>query len=360
MQKTSARSLAEKYKDFHNPTLKLLLDGRELALGEEAYFDSANIISSVKKEPDMAVLTYLINRAFPESIKKFEGYLALGQKMEILAGYGNEAGRIFLGYLHEVGVSDDGMGYINYTLLGLDAKGLMKKNSAFLASGVKKAQQVLDEMLKNSGYSGLLEKRTITPIPAEFNQSIMVGGETDYDWICHLAERLGYEFYCGRGEFIFRAAGQEKDEKLELSGKYGLLNVKTIVSMEQQTGGIAVGAYNRADEKLSACAQWQGASGPFVQKLRQKLSAFSLSVWDMGLETGKQAKLVAENRMGWAVRQCSRMEALHMGLPELAPGICVKIVDDAAQSLCGRIYVEEAEHQISAEGYRTYVRGSRC
>lgn len=360
MQTLSARSLAEKYNDFHNPTLKLLMDGRELALGEEACFESARIISSVKREPDMAVLTYLVNRAFPESIKKFEDALALGEKIEIQAGYGSEAGRIFFGYLHEVGASDDGMGYIIYTLLGLDAKGLMKKNSAFLASGTKKAQQILDEMLKNSGYSNFLEKKTVTPIPAEFNQSSIVGGETDYDWICNLADRLGYEFYCGRGELIFRAAGQEKSEKLELSGKYGLLQVKTIVSMEGQTGGIVVGAYNRADEKLSARAQWQGVSGPFTQKLKQKLSAFSRSVWDMGLETGRQAELAAGNRMKQVTMQCSRMEALHMGLPELAPGICIRIVDDAAQSLCGRIYVEEAEHRISAEGYQTYVRGSRC
>lgn len=359
VQKTSGKALAEKYKNFQNPVLKVFTEGKELKLGDGMYLGSAEVVSSVKKEPDMAVLTYLVERIFSESIGQFEKVLALGQKMEVKAGYGTAVSRIFLGYLHEISVSDAGAGYLEYTLICLDVKGLMKKNSAFLASGAKKAQQVLDELLKTKNYSELLERKSVTPIPANLNQECVVGGETDYDWLCDLAKRLDYEFFCGRGEFVFRKAGQAGGEALELTGEYGLLHVKLVVSMEGQTGGVQVAAHNRQDEKLSGSAQWQGESVPFGGKLKQKLKGFSLSLWDMGAETGEQAKLAAQNRMARSVRKCARMEAQNLGLPELVPGICIKITDDAAKSLCGSIYIEEAEHCLDERGYRTIVRGYR-
>ncbi len=359
MPKTSGKILAEKYNNFQNPVLKVFADGKELKLGDGMYLGSAEVISSVKVEPDMAVLTYLVERIFSESVRKFESALALGQKMEVRAGYKDTVSRIFLGYLHEISVSDSGVGYLEYTLICLDAKGLMKKNSVFVASGAKKAQQVLDELLKTGNYSGLIEKKSVTPIPANQNQDCVVAGETDYDWLCALAQYLDYEFYCGRGEFIFCRAGQKSSEELELAGEYGLLYVRLIASMDGQTGSIQVGAHNRKDEKLSASAQWPGMNGSFGGKLKQKLKGLSLSFWDMGLETGEQAKLAAEKRMARAVRKCSRMEAKNLGLPELVPGICIKITDDAAASLCGCIYVEEVEHRLDEKGYRTFVRGYR-
>lgn len=146
---------------------------------------------------------------------------------------------------------------------------------------------------------------------------------------------------------------------LELTGEYGLLYVRLIVSMDGQTGSIQVGAHNRKDERLSGSAQWQGNNVPFGGKLKQKLNGLSLVFWDMGLETAEQAKLAAQNRMARAVRKCSRMEVQNLGLPELAPGICIKITDDAAASLCGSIYVEEVEHCLDEKGYRTIVRGYR-
>lgn len=360
MRTMSGKALAEKYKNFQDPVLKVFAGGRELALGEEAYLDSARVISSVKKEPDMAVICYLVNRAFPESIKKLEGFLELGQKMEVRAGYGSEAIRIFLGYLHEIDVSDPGEGSIEYTLLCLDAKGLMKKNNSFVASGVKKAQQVLDDILGAGIYAALVEKKTVTPIPADLNTDCVIGGETDYDWLCGLAEYLDFEFFCGRGELVFGRAGATGGETVELSGEYGLREIRLVASMSGQTGSVKVGSHNRADEKLCVGEAWQGVSGPFVQKLKQNLKGFSLSFLDMGLETGGQAELIAKKRMARAARQCLRMELKNLGIPKLMPGIRVKVEDDASKSLCGSIYVEEAEHRISGNGYETLVRGFWC
>ncbi len=360
MHTTGGRTFADNYKNLQDPVLKVFIGGRELLLCDEAYLGSAWVVSSSKKEPDMAVVTYLVNRAFPESIRNFEGFLALGQKTEVQAGYGSQVSRIFLGYLHEISVSDKGEGYLEYTLLCLDVKGLMKKNNGFAVSGVKTAQQVMDEILGAEIYAPLIEKKTVTPIPASLNTDCVIGGETDYDWLCGLAERLDYEFFCGRGELVFCRAGEAYGETVELSAECGLREVKLIVSMGGQTGSIRVGAYNQADEKLSVNEPWHGVSGPFVQNLKQRLKGFSLSFWEMGIETGEQAGQAAKKRMARTARQCLRMEVRSLGMPKLMPGICVKIADDASVSLCGGICAEEVEHRISGKGYETVVRGTRC
>lgn len=359
MQKTSARTLAGKYDNFQSPAVKVFAAGRELALQEGMYLDRTEVTASVKREPDMAVLVYRVNRLFSEAVRWLEERLALGQKMEIKAGYGAEVSRIFLGYLHEVSVSDPMRDYVEYTLICLDAKGLMKRNSVFQISGEKKLQQILNDVLNAKGYAGLVEKKEIAALPASLNQDCVIKGETHYDWLCSLAERLDYEFFCGRGKLVFRKAQEAGGEMLELTEEYGLRAVRATVSMTGQTGSIRVNAYTRRDEKLSAVEQWPGIPGPFGQKLKQTLQELSLSFWDMDLETGEQARLRAEKAMRRAVRQCSRMEAVNIGLPELAPGICIRLADDRAESLSGSIYVEEVEHLLDERGYETVVKGIR-
>ena len=63
--------------------------------------------------------------------------------------------------------------------------------------------------------------------------------------------------------------------------------------------------------------------------------------------------------MDRAARQCSRMEAVNIGMPEIAPGICVKFEGETAESLKGTIYVDEVRHLLDGKGYRTVFRGIR-
>lgn len=359
MQKMGGKALADKYQDFHDPNVKVFADGREIAAKEEIYLERAEVVSSVLKEPDMAVLVYRVYQFSRSSAAELERYLAVGQKMEVKAGYGTSVMRIFLGYLHEVQVSGFMQEYVEYTLICLDVKGLMKKNSVFQISGTKKAQQILNDIMGTGCYGGMVETKEVAPLPESLNQDCVIKGETHYDWLCSLAEYLDYEFFCGRGKLVFRTARKKDGEVLELTGEYGLQAVCSIVTMTGQTGNIQVYGYNRKDEKLRGAAGWPGIPGPFGEKLKQTLQNCTLSFWDMGLETGQQASLRAKAVMGNAVGKCTRMEAVHIGIPEFQPGICVKITAENMKSLSGTIYAEEVQHLLDGKGYTTVIRGAR-
>lgn len=357
MGKLTGKALAEKYGDFLYPTVTVIAGGREMPKEGAGYLESAEVDSSVGKQPDMAVLVYRAEKFPAKNLTELEEYLEIGQKMEIRAGYGERVKRIFLGYLHQIEMTDLMQDYVEYTLVCLDVKGLMKKNSVFQVSGAKKTQQILEEIVNESGYGFLIEKKSISALPGHMNQDCVVRGNTHYDWLCSLAEYLNYEFFCGLGELVFRKAGEGAGDTVELTAEYGLQAVQAVASAAGQTGSVSVYGYNRKDEKIVGSAEWGSSGNPFTGKLSGTLGGLSVKRWDMELETGEQASAAARAAMDRAKSGCFRREAVTIGIPELVPGIHVTVTDENAASLSGALYAEEVCHYLDGRGYRSVVRG---
>lgn len=359
MGKTSGKALADKYGDFLYPVAKVIAAGREIPQNESWRLENVEVNSSVGKEPDMAVLVYRTKKLPAKNQTDLEGYLEVGQKIEVRAGYDGRTSRIFLGYLHQVEVCDFMQGFLEYTLVCLDVKGLMKKNSVFQASGAKQLQQIRDDIIGDTCYRFLVEKKNVSALPENLNRDCVLRGDTHYDWLCNLAEYLDYEFFCGTGELVFRKAGQGDGEVVELTAEYGLQAVRAVTSLTGQTGSVSLCAYNRKDEKIVGTAQWEGIQDAFSGKAAKTLQNFSLKMWDMELETGEQASALAQAVMDRAKARCSRLEAVTIGIPELKPGSSAEITDENVECLSGTMYLEEVCHQLDRNGYRTVVRGRR-
>ncbi len=359
MGRISGKDLSDKYSDFLEPCVRVITAAGEIPFGEGLYLERAEIIASVGMDPDMAVVACLADKYSAGGFTGVEKYLDAGQSVEIKTGYGEKASLVFQGYLHQVEVEDFRQEYVTYTLICLDVKGLMMKNSRLFTSGTKKAQQLVNDILKDSRYSSLIKKRTIDALPGKCNPDGVSGDMTDYDWLCSLAAYLDYEFFCSAGELTFRKARKPAGDTVELSVEYGLQKIRGIVSMAGQTGRIEVCGYSRQDQKLSGRADWPGVPGAFTGRLKQSLGSHKLICLDMQPDTGEEAQERAQALMDRLAGRCARMEAVTIGLPELMPGICVEIVNGEASSLSGRIYVEEVRHLLDEEGYRTSVSGSR-
>lgn len=359
MGKTSGKALADKYGDFLYPVAEVFAAGEKIPENAFWCLEQVEVNASVGREPDMAVLVYRVDKLPVKTQTDLEGYLQVGQKVEVKAGYTGQTSRIFLGYLHEVEVCDLMQGFLEYTLVCLDVKGLMKKNSVFQVSGTKKLQQLRDDILADKGYQFLVEKKSISALPEELNRDCVIRGYTHYEWLCNLAEYLDYEFFCGTGELVFRKAGEGNGKLVELSAEYGLQAVRAVTSLTEQTGSVSVCGYNRKDEKLVGTASRESSQDAFSGKMAQTLQNFSLKLWNMEMETGEQASALARTAMNRAEARCSRMEAVTIGIPELLPGSSAEITDENVSYLSGTIYVEEVCHLLDGKGYRTVVRGPR-
>lgn len=357
MGKISGKNLADKYNNFLNPVTEVIVSGREINTCEGLYMQNMQVISSVGRDPDMAVLVYHADKYPKEPHECLERYLDVGQKIEIKAGYEKETTRIFLGYLHEVETADYMQTYIEYTLICLDVKGLMKKNSIFQFSASKNIQQILNEIMGTGCYSSFIEKKKIDTLPKELNQDCVIKGETHYDWLCSLAQYLDYEFFCGRGEMKFRKAEESDSELVNLTEECNIEAVRSAITMTEQTGSVQICGYNRKDQKILETALWPGISRPFGGKMKQSLSGCMMALWDMELETGEQAKQRAGAVMKHLARKSTRVEITMSGIPELIPGICADITNEDTASLSGKMYVQEVRHLLDENGFRTMAKG---
>ena len=195
--KISGKNLADKYDDFLDPCVRIMTPAGEITLTDGVYLERAEVFSTVGMKPDMAVVVYQADKYSEQDVTGIEKYFDVGQKIEIKAGYGDNVSRIFQGYLHQVEMEDSMQEYVEYTLICLDVKGLMKKNSVFQISGTKKTQQILNDILNMGCYGSFVEKKEIDPLPKELNPDCVIRGETHYDWLCSLASGLDYEFFWG-------------------------------------------------------------------------------------------------------------------------------------------------------------------
>lgn len=354
---TEAKTLAEKYKDFTNPCLQVTVKGQQICTDTECVLEQAEVLSTLDREPDMAVAVYSVRAG--RASDTIEKLLGLGEKIEFQAGYGDRLTCVFLGYLHEIQVYDCGQGLWEYTLLCLDVRGLMKKNSSFQVSGARKVQQVLTDILNTSCYKGFMQKQDVGTLPKFWNLDCVIKGETHYDWLCALADYLGYAFYCDRGELVFKELEKDKADTYALTREYGLQAVRMLATLTGQTGSIQINSYNRKDEQIAGSAKWPGVTGPFGQSAKGLLKDCGYVYWNMRLETGEQANHQARALMDRAVKGCARLEALHIGIPELRPGVYVSVNQEEKSSLSGTFYVDQTTHLWDGSGYRTVVRGAR-
>lgn len=353
-EKYTAKALGEKYGSFNTPVLHVYIGGKELETGDKLLFLNARVISSVNKEPDMAVLTYRLLHGAPGMEGKFQA----GARLEIEAGYGDRTKRIFLGYLHEVDSVLYGNRYVEYTLAGLDVKGLMKKNSGFEIFEAKEPWRVLEDILDNGMYGFLIEEKDVDTLPESFSHGGVIKGETHFEWISSLAEYTGYSFYCGNGRACFKKA-LSCDARLETGFEYGVRKIRNRASLSGQHGCIRVEGYNRRDEKFCGTKRWRAPGGPYTGKMQEILGGSEGTFWSMGLQEPRQAAERAGILMERERLQCSEMEVVSVGLPELRPGMEVTVSGGLYPLLGGTFYVREAEHILDERGYTTVVRGSR-
>lgn len=357
MNRFEMRQLAEEYDGFVDPSAEILVDGSILKGEDGLWLEQIKITSSVFHEPDSAMLHYLVRT--PECVKKMENLLCAGSRIEIKTGYGKSVMRVFYGYIHEISVRAGTGDIIGYTILCMDVKGLMRLNSVYGISGVKRTDRILSEILNDGMYAPFIESRKVEKLPGCMNGGCFIRGDTHYDWLCGLADFLHFSFSANNGRLYFGPAGKDGDIVTELAAGCGVGRIETCVTLSGQTGSVEVSGFNGKDEKLSALERWKAPGGPFERKLPGLLSHSSRVYSAFSISTDEQAAYRARALMRRMEEDCSKMEIEAAGIPQMQPGIFIKVKTDAINSLSGKIYVEEVTHSLGADGYSMVVKGRR-
>lgn len=352
-------SLARKYEDFVRPQMQVLLDGREMKSGNGISLNKAEITVSCHMEPNMAVLSYFVERAGGGAVSTMEKRLQAGGKVEIKTGYHNQLTLIFVGYLHEIVVTASDEGMVGYELTCLDVRGLMMNSYYYETSGIKKADQLLKEIVGRSAYSSFLSAKKLSAIDGSMNQICVLNGESDFDWIRGLVQLLHYEFFICGDTLYFRKSREDGSVLTTLSHRFGMSLVQTIVSLTGQTLGCEVTGFDRNGQKLSGKAATAASGKIFGSRLSNVLSGSRKVYVDNSLQTQTQAVYRARALMSSCEDRYCRMQILQIGLPELVPGRFLQVKEEEVPSLSGKLYVEEVVHMFGDDGYLVRLTGAR-
>lgn len=351
-------SLARKYEDFVRPQIQVLLDGRELKSGDGISLARAEVTVSCHVEPNMAVLSYYVDR-IDGAVSAMERRLQTGSRVEIKTGYQQVFTQIFVGYLHEIEVSASDEGMVRYELTCLDVRGLMMSSCHYETSGVKKADQLLKEILGRGMYASFLSSKKLSAIDSGMNRLCVLNGESDYDWIRNLALQLHYEFFITGDTLFFRKSREDSSVLTTLTRKFGMSLAQTTVSLSGQTIACEVTGFDRNGQKLSGKAQAVTSGRLFGSRLSSVLSGSTKVYVDNSLETQAQAVYRAKALMGACGDRYCQMRILQIGLPELVPGRFIQVKEEEVPSLSGKLYVEEVIHMFGEDGYHVSLTGTR-
>ena len=337
------KKLWEDYDEFDLPSIELKIDGKDLAKAEKCTVTDTVITVSCGKDANCAVVTISTE---PEE-SELKSFLQIGLKAEISLGYANKLKLVFCGYLHELTVIEDETG-IGYQLLCLDCKGLMALGGFTKRQEKKKLSAVINEILSTSPYSAFYSGKTVDAIPAAFDLPAAVMDESNYGFLCRWADLLGFYFFLSADKLFFVSdADKPKAPQVELKQGEGVVSSETTASLSNQVKKVTLVSFDDDGKRIAESEARPGEKGIAKDKLSGVLGAEKIILYP-AFAKKEQLEYLKSVRMDEIQREYCRINAVCIGLPELAP--LGKLKFD------GMLFrITQTVHRFNNNGYETEV-----
>lgn len=332
-------TLQHKYEDFYTPRYAVTVDG-------EAYRESHGLITSVSVDATIDGadrFTLSINALFDREEGRFMAIdwdsFSPGATVEIELGYGDRLEGVMAGTIDEVTPSFPASGTPTVEVSGYGPLHEMTEGTNSDSWDEKKDSDVVSEVARAYGFNSVVVDDTGVSRP-----KVVQDDESDFAFIQRLSERNDagngpYEVYSSRGDFHFRASGDNGDPTLNLA--YGK-SLKSFESKSKDVPKIEEMEVRHWDpkkkESIVGSAKHDGGDGKKVvrQPVRSKAEADAVA----------SAKLTKAARG----RLTGRGETI--GLPEIRVGEPIEL-GGLGDRYSTTYYVTSATHRVGSRGYTT-------
>jgi len=350
----SFEKLSEKYASFKVPTYKIKIDKKELTAESNLLIKELTIDLTCQNEAGGCI--FEVMGAFNPSERAFDKtamdtYFQLGKKVEVDIGY-IKTENVFKGYISAVTVSlGNEMPIIRVECT--DVKGIMMNNHMTEQRTEEKLDDVVSNILQNQCYKNYYDDLNIDTIETP-QRKIEIAGESDFDFLVRLANRINYEFFVCQGTVFFRKPMPLKKPVLELEYGYNLLSFEHRVSLEGQVLELEVRSSDIEKGKvISAVAKSnvQMSSGPSAKKALNKLKKV---IVDSSVGSEQEAKTLAESLLKRLNDNFTTVNIECVGIPEIVPGRFIKI-KKLGEGLEGSYYILRVRHTIDSSSFSTLI-----
>ena len=346
--------LSAKYGAFRVPTYKIRIDKKELTAESKLLIKEITIDLTCQNEAGGCI--FEVMGAFNPTERSFDKaamntYFQLGKMVEVDIGYIKTV-NVFKGYISAVTVSlGPEMPIIRVECT--DVKGIMMNNHITEQRTETKLNDVVSNILKNQCYKYYYDDLHIDMIETP-QRKIEIAGESDFDFLVRLANRINYEFFVCQGTVYFRKPMPLKRPLMELEYGYNLLNFEHRVSLEGQVLELEVRSSDIEKGKvISAVAKSnvQMSSGPSAKKALSKLKK---AIVDSSVESEQEARARAEALLKKLNENFTTANIECVGIPEIVPGRFIKI-KKLGEGLEGNYYILRVRHTIDQSSFSTSI-----
>lgn len=345
--KYNFEDLSSKYGEFKVPTYKVNIDGNDLLSGGSLVLEELIIDLTCENEASGCSFKVLgvydvIKRCFDQAMMK--KFFQIGKKVTIDLGY-IKTERVFIGFISAISISV-GEQLASVDVECTDVKGLMMNNQSNEQRTETSLGDVVENILKNQTYKNFYASTKVDSIETP-ERKIEVLGESDFDYLVRLANRINYEFFVLQDIVYFRKPMPYKTPVIELEWGYNLLGFDKRDSLEGQVLELEVRSAN-ADkgEMISGAAKSsiELSQGNSAKKALQKLKKV---IVDSSVSSEQEAKTRAQEILKRLNKRYSIANIECVGIPEIVPGRFINI-KKLGEGLEGKYYILRVTHNISS------------
>ena len=344
-------ALYKTYDAMCEPNYELKVGGKALGIGDDARLMWLECALPCTRQAGALMLEAVLDIEQEHGAAWLDAFQP-GAVCSFSVGYGKNLTEVFCGFLYDALWSDPLHGTL--TLLEavfLDVRGRLMLTSCADAGAQRAMSQMIRDIL-NQDCCGMAKKKTIDPVPKDWDLPALRPGPSDYAVLCAAADFLCYEFYAFADELYFGKPRPESGPVLTFDGPNGLVSLKRRRTLAGQCAAVAVGGTDDSGERLYSRQARRKDSGFGTGKMSGVLSGDFYQP-EPFVRTMAQAQYLSKARMEWRQRQSGGLIGKSVGLPELRPGRFVKVTD-LTKPLNGTYYVHTVRHILDETGFETW------
>jgi phage baseplate assembly protein gpV len=321
------------------PEFALKIAGRNAAASLLRVIVSAEVVARRGHPASFALrLEFQSQRELLESVDDIIGKtLALGTEIEILRATSKTRTSILKGIVDTVGLDLDSSSSgrpPGIIIRGYDKAHLLTREEK---SRIFEEFQPSEVAARIAQEHGLMSAVDSSPMSAYLVQS----GETDWDFLIRMAERIGFDVFVVGDQLHFQTAGKRARPKLTWGR--GLVEFQPSTTRSRQSVDVTVRGWDPISKEVVE-GKGAGAAGSGGQVLQ---------VGDRIVRTTEEAKRLAQSIADGIDRTARAGRGLlRPGKPAIMPGATAD-VGGIGSTFSGPYYVDEVSHSFTAASYST-------
>lgn len=336
-------SLSEKYSDFMVPAFDIFVDGSKISKEFGATSLSVTLGMGKAANACMFELQNIYDQKARKILSDISDKFILGKTVKVSIGYGSKLTKVFTGYIDDLSYRFSADRGPVLQVLCLDARALMKHNTANLVNIKDDVKTIVQKMLKS--YSPLISSCSLD-MPELAKQRQVRIEETDLDFVYNEAEKRDRLFYILDDKVYVEASPSETCVTYEWDSSYTQFSfsmsylkhtVRTHANQEGMNG------FFKDAKALQPAKQSEAVNTPLTTHFR------------LGEQTQEDAQKIAQSLANTDKRNCQSGTVISIGLPEVMPGklITIEKFPIKQTSTKDTFVVTAVKHMLNGENFTT-------